>query len=118
MTEAVDGETGKTYRYTYDEMGNILTARTHTVSASGSETMVVEKTYRYENGIFSGYTAKGSMPITYETDAMGNPIQIGNGLANTTLIWGEGRMLTGIRRNAKNHTPTPTMPMVFGQQRL
>lgn len=104
LIEAVDGETGKTYRYTYDEMGNILTAKTYAVSTSGSERLVGERTYNYVDGVLSGYTTKDGAQVTYQTDAMGNPTQIGSGLGGTMLTWGEGRMLTGISKNARNHT--------------
>ncbi len=102
LIEAVDGETGKTYRYTYDEMGNILTAKTYTVSTSGSEKLVGERTYNYVDGILRGYTTKDGVQVPYQTDAMGNPTKIGSGLGGTTLTWGEGRMLTGISKNALN----------------
>lgn len=84
-------------------MGNILTAKTYTVSTSGSERLVAERTYNYVDGILSGYTTKDGAQVTYQTDAMGNPTQIGSGLGSTTLTWGEGRMLTGISKNARNH---------------
>ena len=92
LIEAVDGETGKTYRYTYDTMGNIQTAQTYTVSPNGSEQLTDEKTYWYENGIFCGYTSSNDGDVAYRTDEMGNPTEIGP----EVLTWGEGRMLTEI----------------------
>lgn len=100
LMEAVDGETGKTYRYTYDASGNIQTARTYTVSPNGNEALIDETTYQYVNGILCGYASSTKGNVTYQTDQMGNPTVIGF----DTLTWGEGRMLTGIRRNAQNYT--------------
>ena len=42
--------------------------------------------------------------MRYQTDAMGNPISIREGVSTKTLTWGEGRMLLGVRKNASNYT--------------
>ena len=42
--------------------------------------------------------------MRYQTDAMGNPISIREGVSSKTLTWGEGRMLLGVRKNASNYT--------------
>lgn len=42
--------------------------------------------------------------MRYQTDAMGNPISIREGVSAKTLTWGEGRMLLGVTKNASNYT--------------
>lgn len=116
LTEVVDGENGTIYRYTYDSMGNILTAEQSAAPTADIQYHTMETTYQYTNGVLSGYTGPYGESVTYETDAMGNPTKITEQLhggtigrllgatVTTTLTWGEGRMLTGIRRDAQNQT--------------
>ncbi len=108
LIKAVDGETGKTYRYTYDSMGNILTMREASLLRNGQEFRPNIKTFQYTNGILSGYTDSFGTSVTYETDAMGNPTKITRQsgqipAVTSTLSWGEGRMLTGIYDDERNH---------------
>ena len=42
--------------------------------------------------------------VSYQTDAMGNPIRISDGGIVKTLSWGEGRMLLEARTHASNYS--------------
>lgn len=95
LIEVVDGETGRIYRYTYDNVGNLRTAKTYDVLANGAEMLTDQRSFQYTNGILSGYTNSSGTFVAYQTDSMGNPTQIGSGVTAQTLTWGEGRMLTG-----------------------
>lgn len=102
LLEAIDGETDHIYRYTYDNCGNIRSAKTYVYDDDGNEVLSDSKTFGYNNGILASYT-DGTSTVIYQTDAMGNPIRISNGGIVKTLSWGEGRMLLGVNTNATNH---------------
>ena len=103
LLEAIDGESDHIYRYTYDSSGNIRSADTYVYDEDGNEVLADSKTFSYSNGILTSYT-NGNSTVRYQTDAMGNPISIREGVSSKTLTWGEGRMLLGVRKNASNYT--------------
>lgn len=103
LLEAIDGETDRIYRYTYDNCGNIRSAKTYVYDDDGNEVLSDSKTFGYNNGILASYT-DGTSTVIYQTDAMGNPIRISEGDTVKTLSWGEGRMLLGISENASNYS--------------
>jgi RHS repeat-associated protein len=103
LLEAIDGETDHIYRYTYDNSGNITSAKTYAYDDDGNEVLSESKTFSYSNGILSSYN-NGMTTVSCQTDAMGNPIRISEGGIVKTLSWGEGRMLLGVRTNASNYS--------------
>jgi RHS repeat-associated protein len=103
LLEAFDDETGHIYRYTYDNCGNIRSAKIYVYDDDGNEVLSESKTFGYNNGILASYT-DGTSSVTYQTDAMGNPIRISGGGVVKTLSWGEGRMLLGVQTNASNYS--------------
>ena len=103
LLEAIDGETDHIYRYTYDNCGNITNAKTYVYDDDGNEVLSESKTFSYSNGILSSYN-NGMTTVSYQTDAMGNPIRISDGGIVKTLNWGEGRMLLGVQTNASNYS--------------
>lgn len=103
LVEAIDGETDHIYRYTYDNSGNIRSAKTYVYDDDGNEVLSNSKTFSYSNGILASYT-DGASTVRYQTDAMGNPIRISEGGVVKTLSWGEGRMLLGVHTNASNYS--------------
>lgn len=103
LLEAIDGETDHIYRYTYDNCGNITSAKTYVYDDDGNEVLSESKTFSYSNGILSSYN-NGMTTVSYQTDAMGNPIRISDGGVVKTLSWGEGRMLLGVQTNASNYS--------------
>lgn len=103
LLEAIDGETGQIYRYTYDASGNIKAAETYVYDDDGNEVLSNSRTYSYTNGILTSYT-NGASTVRYQTDAMGNPTRIIDGSTVKTLTWGEGRMLLGVSQNTANYT--------------
>lgn len=103
LLEAIDGETDRIYRYTYDNSGNIRSAKTYVYDDDGNEVLSESKTFSYSNGILSSYN-NGMTTVSYQTDAMGNPIRISDGGVVKTLSWGEGRMLLGVQTNASNYS--------------
>ena len=103
LLEAIDGETDHIYRYTYDNCGNITSAKTYVYDDDGNEVLSESKTFSYSNGILSSYN-NGMTTVSYQTDAMGNPIRISDGGIVKTLNWGEGRMLLGVQTNASNYS--------------
>ena len=103
LLEAIDGETDRIYRYTYDNCGNIRSAKTYVYDDDGNEVLSNSKTFSYTRGILTSYT-DGVSTVRYQTDAMGNPIRISEGGSVKTLSWGEGRMLLGVQTNASNYS--------------
>ncbi len=103
LLEAIDGETDHIYRYTYDNCGNIRSAKTYVYDDDGNEVLSDSKTFGYNNGILASYT-DGTSTVIYQTDAMGNPIRISEGDTVKTLSWGEGRMLLGVSEDASNYS--------------
>ena len=103
LLEAIDGETDHIYRYAYDNCGNIRIARTYVYDEDGNEVLVESKTFGYNNGILASYT-DGTSTVTYQTDAMGNPIRISGSGVVKTLNWGEGRMLLEVCTDASNYS--------------
>ena len=103
LLEAIDGETDHIYRYTYDNCGNIRSAKTYVYDDDGNEVLSESKTFGYNNGILVSYT-DGTSTVIYQTDAMGNPIRISEGDTVKTLSWGEGRMLLEVCTNASNYS--------------
>lgn len=103
LREAIDGETEKIYRYTYDDSGNIRTASTYGYDDNGNEVLEGSRIFSYTNGILAAYT-DGNTTVSYQTDSMGNPVSISDGSTTKTLTWGEGRMLLEVRTNASNYS--------------
>lgn len=103
LLEAIDGETDHIYRYTYDNSGNITSAKTYVYDDDGNEVLSDSKTFSYSNGILASYN-NGMIDVTYQTDAMGNPIRISDGGIVKTLSWGEGRMLLGVYTKVSNYS--------------
>lgn len=103
LVEAIDGLTGITYRYSYDNSGNIMSMNTYEYDDYGNEVLVASKTFTYTNGILSGYT-NGNTSVTCYSDNAGNLIRTVGGTDTKVLTWGEGRMLVGVRKSTSNYT--------------
>lgn len=102
LIEAVDGESGITYRYIYDSMGNLITASQDRRSATGTATQRQERNYFYNaGGLLTGYEDPDGGTY-YTLDNMGSPIAVQTKAGTCTLGWGEGRMLTRIELDPAN----------------
>ena len=77
-----------TYKYTYDNYGNILSKSTYKLNTN---TLINTDTYTYGNPNYKDQLTKfNNDTITY--DNIGNPLKIGN----TTYNWSNGRELQSI----------------------
>lgn len=103
LVEAIDGLTGITYRYSYDNSGNIMSMNAYEYDDSGNEVLVASKTFTYTNGILSGYT-DGSTSVRCNSDTAGNLTSTYGGTHTKVLTWGEGRNLMGVRKSTTNYT--------------
>ena len=85
---------GKTYTYTYDNNGNILSEKvySYTTGDVSNLTPISTKTYEYTNAEWKDQlTSYNGNAITY--DAMGNPLVYGVG---TELTWGNVNNLVSL----------------------
>lgn len=103
LVEAIDGLTGITYRYSYDNSGNIMSMNAYEYDDSGNEVLVASKTFTYTNGILSGYT-DGSTSVRCNSDTAGNLTSTYGGTHTKVLTWGEGRNLMGVRKSTSNYS--------------
>ena len=88
-----NGKLGKTYVYTYDNGGNILSKQTYALTAAGTtpENPTGTNTYSYGNTEWGDQlTAYKGTAITY--DALGNPLSYYNGNSTYSFVW-SGRQL-------------------------
>ena len=83
-----------TYKYTYDNYGNILSKSTYKLNTT---TLINTDTYTYGNPNYKDQLTKfNNDTITY--DNIGNPLKIGN----TTYNWSNGRELQSISNTNLN----------------
>ena len=83
-----------TYKYTYDNYGNILSKSTYKLNTT---TLINADTYTYDNANYKDQLTKfNNDTITY--DGIGNPLKIGN----TTYNWSNGRELQSISNTNLN----------------
>ena len=83
-----------TYKYTYDNYGNILSKSTYKLNTT---TLINTDTYTYDNANYKDQLTKfNNDTITY--DGIGNPLKIGNTIYN----WSNGRELQSISNTNLN----------------
>ena len=90
----------KTYVYTYDNAGNIISKKTYSLTAAGITPTSLTRTDSYTYGNTSWgdlLTAYQGHTITY--DSIGNPLSYYNG-TSYTFTW-EGRRLVGAVKGSK-----------------
>lgn len=83
----------RTYVYTYDNAGNILTKKTYALTSEGSDptTLYSTNTYGYNDAEWGDLlTSFNGHDLTY--DAIGNPLNYYNG-NSYTFTWKNGRQL-------------------------
>lgn len=105
LTREDNKKAGKTYVYTYDSDGNILTKKTYGfTTASGTPTTTLYSTYNYTYSnvewgdqltVYRGYS------ITY--DAIGNPTSYYNGY-RMYMNWTNGNNLESVTKNSTTTT--------------
>ncbi len=86
-------ELNRTYVYTYDNAGNILTKKTYALTSEGVTPTNPQSTvnYGYNDASWGDLlTSYGGQNITY--DAIGNPLSYYNG-SRYTFTWKQGRRL-------------------------
>ena len=92
LTRENNAYTGKTYVYTYDNAGNILTKKTYAYTTGTLGSVQSTNTYSYGNSSWGDQlTAFNGISFTY--DALGNPLQYYNG-NSYTFTWQKGRRLS------------------------
>ena len=99
-----NSQKGKTYVYTYDNNGNILSEKVYaytTGSVSGL-TPVITNTYTYGNASW-GDQLTGYNGIEIEYNSIGNPVTYYNGMSFT---WENVSSLAGITQGTKTYTYT------------
>ena len=84
--------TGRTYTYTYDKAGNILTKKVYSYTRATTPSLLLESyTYSYGNSNWKDQlTSFNGNSITY--DGIGNPLSYYNG-SSYTFTWQNGREL-------------------------
>ena len=92
LTREDNNVTGKTYIYTYDKAGNILTKKVYSYSRATTPTTLLQSyTYGYGNSNWKDQaTSINGTTITY--DGIGNPLSYYNG-SSYTFTWQNGREL-------------------------
>jgi len=97
---------GRTYVYTYDDAGNILTKKVYSYTTAtnlAGMSPIETKTYGYGNESWGDQlTSYNGAPITY--DGIGNPLTYYNG-TDYTFTW-EGRRLKTATKGNQNFTFT------------
>ena len=97
---------GRTYVYTYDDAGNILTKKVYSYTTAtnlAGMSPIETKTYGYGNESWGDLlTSYGGTAITY--DVIGNPLSYYNG-SSYTFTW-EGRRLKTATKGNQNFTFT------------
>ena len=87
----------KTYVYTYDNAGNILTKKTYAYTTGTLGSVQSTNTYTYGNTEWGDQlTGFNGTAITY--DALGNPKTYYDG---SSFLWKKGRNLVSIRKSGK-----------------
>ena len=92
LTRENNAYTSKTYVYTYDNAGNILTKKTYAYTTGTLGSVQSTNTYTYGNSSWGDQlTAFNGISFTY--DALGNPLRYYNG-NSYTFTWQKGRQLS------------------------
>ena len=93
---------GKTYDYTYDTEGNILTKSTYALTAEGVEPTSPISTYNYGSTDANwGDKLTSYRGVSFTYDEIGNPLTCYNG-SNYTFTWENGRQLASAVKGAYN----------------
>lgn len=93
-------DTGKTYVYSYDTAGNILSAKTYAYTTGALGTPLSEEVYAYTDANWGDkLTSYNGVSFTY--DAQGNPLTYYNG-ENYTFTWQNGRQLASAAKGTTN----------------
>ena len=107
LTREDNAEAERTYLYTYDTDGNILSKKTYGfTTASGTPTTTLYSTYNYTYGNADWgdqLTAYRGYSITY--DAVGNPTSYYNGY-RMYMDWTNGNNLESVTKNSVTTTYT------------
>ena len=95
-------DTGKTYVYSYDTAGNILSAKTYAYTTGALGTPLSEDVYAYTDVNWGDkLTSYNGVSFTY--DVQGNPLTYYNG-ENYTFTWQNGRQLASTSKGTTNVT--------------
>ena len=103
LTREDNGVDNKTYVYTYDNAGNIISKKTYALTAAGTTPSSLTSTYYYEysTGAWGDMlTSYRGTTITY--DAIGNPLSYYNG-SSYTFAW-NGRQLKSATKGGVTYT--------------
>ncbi len=93
-------DTSKTYVYSYDTAGNILSAKTYAYTTGALGTPLSEEVYAYTDANWGDkLTSYNGVSFTY--DAQGNPLTYYNG-ENYTFTWQNGRQLASASKGTTN----------------
>ena len=92
LTRENNAYTSKTYVYTYDNAGNIVSKKTYAYTTGTLGSVQSTNTYTYGNTSWGDQlTAFNGISFTY--DALGNPLQYYNG-TSYMFTWTKGRQLS------------------------
>ena len=101
LTREDNAALNRSYIYSYDNAGNILSKATYSFSTGTLGTALSTQTYAYDTGVWGDrLTSYGGWNVTY--DEIGNPTHIGGITEDPdSIAWGkelewEGRLLTKI----------------------
>ena len=104
LTRENNAVANKTYVYTYDDAGNILTKKTYAYTTGTLGTVQSTNTYTYGNANWGDQLTKfNGTSITY--DSLGNPLSYYNG-NSYTFTWANGRQLASTVKGGVTTTYT------------
>ena len=90
----------RTYVYTYDNAGNILTKSTYALTAAGSTPTTLYSTYNYLYGDTTwGDKLTSYRGVSFTYDEIGNPLTYYNG-ASYTFSWENARQLATLSKGS------------------
>ena len=92
----------RTYVYTYDNAGNILTKSTYALTAAGSTPSTLYSTYSYVYGDTTwGDKLTSYRGVSFTYDEIGNPLTYYNG-SSYTFTWENARQLATLSKGSYN----------------
>ena len=98
LTRENNADTNKTYVYTYDDAGNILTKKTYAYTTGTLGSVTSTNTYTYGNSEWGDQLTKfNGTSLTY--DKLGNPTSYYNG-SSYTFRWMSGRRIAVATRGS------------------
>ena len=106
LTRENNADTNRTYVYTYDTTGNILSKKVYGYTTASTVSTTLYNTYTYDygktdwNDLLQGYNG-----VNFSHDDIGNPLTYYNG-SSYTFKWKQGRKLQEAKTGGVTYTYT------------